>query len=53
MADAQESMSKMRERIRIIDEKHDDAVMDRGEVTLEYAVSHVGVVVSPFIEYIV
>lgn len=40
MADAQQSINNMRERLRIVDEKHDAAVMERGQAALHYAVSH-------------
>lgn len=40
MADAQRLINNMKERLRAIDEKHDATVMERGQVALDYAVSH-------------
>lgn len=39
MAQAQQSLDDMKQRIGVIEEKHDAATIERGQAALEYAVS--------------
>lgn len=39
MADAQKSISDMKDRIKVIGEKHDLVIMERAQVVLTYSVS--------------
>ena len=38
MTEAQQSINRMRARLLVIDEKHDEVTMERGRAALEYAV---------------
>lgn len=51
MADAQQSISKMRQRIQVVEEQHDAVVMERGQVALDYAVSRLDAIVLSFAKY--
>lgn len=38
MTEVQQSINRMRARLLVIDEKHDEVTMERGRAVLEYAV---------------